>query len=190
MVVVTGLFSLITMVVIADFKSGTRVQKLQAAADELAANIRKAQALSYSNSKQMICGADGKVCLSGSSCDATYPTGCTNQFIIRYGFAVDSDGTHRKYMIGADYSDPGSYTAGESIPNGTVTLPANIVIHSVTPAHVSGVYDLSYVYDAANASPFIPCSSDCTTTIVLRDTVTDSLRSVVVHKQTGLAYVE
>lgn len=190
MLVVTAMFALIASAVVADFRSGTRVQKLQAAADELAGNIRKTQSLAFANSKQSICGSDGKVCLSGSACDVGYPTGCADQYVIRYGVAIDSDGTQKKYMIGADYSDAGNYTAGESIPGGTMTLPQNIVISAVSPAHSAGVYDLSYSYDAANASPFVACSSNCTTTITLRDTETSVTRSVIVRKQTGSVYVQ
>ncbi len=190
MLVVTGIFALIATAMVANFRSGTRVSKLQAAADEMAANIRKAQGLAYSNAKQKICSSDGLVCLSGSSCDVSYPTNCVDQFVIQYGVAIDLDSSHNKYMIGADYLNLGSYVAAEKIPNGIVTLPANIVIHSVSPAHVSGTYDLAYAYDAANASPFLACSANCTTTIVLRDTETSVTRSVVVRKQTGSVYVQ
>jgi hypothetical protein len=49
---------------------------------------------------------------------------------------------------------------------------------------------LVYIYDADNASPFVACSSNCTTTIVIKDTVTNLTKSVIVQKQTGAVYVQ
>lgn len=190
MIVVSGIFALIAGFIIADFRSGNRTQRLVAAADALAASVKKAQGLAYANAKQMICSTDNLVCLSGSACDGTYPTNCVNQYVSHYGVAIDIDESHNKYMTGADYGGLESYVTGEAIPNGIVTLPSGIVIDSVTPAPAAGAYSLSYIYDAANASPFITCSSNCTTTVVLRDTETQVTKSVVVQKQTGTVYVQ
>jgi prepilin-type N-terminal cleavage/methylation domain-containing protein len=190
MVVVTGIFALIATIVIAGFRSGNRTQRLVGAADQLAGNVKKAQGLAYSNTKQKICSTDNLVCLSGSACDGTYPANCVDQYVSHYGMAIDIDSSHNKYMLGADYGNMGNYVTGEAIPNGIVTLPSGIVIDSVTPAPAAGAYALEYIYDAANSSPFVTCSINCTTTIVLKDTETLVTKSVVVQKQTGAVYVQ
>jgi prepilin-type N-terminal cleavage/methylation domain-containing protein len=184
------IFGMLSSLMVADLRNGGRLQRLSAAADELASRIKQAQGLAYSNTKQEICSTDNLVCRSGSSCDAGYPTNCVSQYISRYGVALMSDGTNAKYMVGADFAGLGNYVAAEAVPMGTVTLRNNIVIDSVTPAHVAGTYDLVYVYDSANASPFISCSSNCTTRIVLRDTVLNKTKTVVVEKRTGIVSIE
>jgi len=188
---VVVIFSIISSLVVLDFRSNGRTQRLQGAADELASRIKQAQGLAYSNTKQFICSTDSLVCKSGSACDAAYPVNCVNQYISRYGLAFNTDGTKTKYAIGADYAGIGNYAAGEVISNGLVKLPADIVIdtvNSVSPPTAT-VYDLSYVYDSANASPFIACSSNCLTTIVLRDNVSSKTKTISVQKQTGIVSV-
>jgi prepilin-type N-terminal cleavage/methylation domain-containing protein len=187
--VVAGIFALIASMIMADFRNGNRLQRLTAAADELAANIKKAQGLAYANAKQMICSTDNLVCLSGSACDAAYPTNCATQYVSSYGVAL-SVGGNTKYMVGADYTGTGSYVTGEAIPRGLVTLPSGIIINSVTPAPGGSAYALEYIYDASNASPFVTCSSNCTTTIVLKDPQITPTKSVIVQKTTGSVYVQ
>jgi prepilin-type N-terminal cleavage/methylation domain-containing protein len=186
---VAGIFAILATIILADLRSGGRIQILQASADEMASRIKQAQDLAYSSAKQLICSTDGKVCKSGSTCDASYPTNCSMQYVTQYGIAL-SVGTSNKYMVGADYGNLGTYTTGEAVPNGLVTLPANIVIDSVTPNIVSPNYNLVFKYNATSASPFVPCSSNCTTTIVLKDNVSNVTRSVIYRTQTGLVSVE
>lgn len=187
--VTAGIFALLASLILADFRNGGRNDRLKAAADEMASRIKQAQGMAYANTKQMICN-DNLVCLSGSSCDASYPTNCLNQYVSRYGVAFVLDGANNKYMIGADYANFGTYVDAEAIPKGIVTLPTGYIINSVTPAIVAPNYNLVYIYDAANASPFVTCSSNCTTTIVIKDTVTNLTKSVIVQKQTGAVYVQ
>lgn len=185
-ITVAIIFSVLSTLVLFDFRTAGRKQRLQGTADEMASRIKQAQGLAYSNTKQIICSSDQKVCLSGSACDAGYPTNCTSQYIPRYGVRFDTDGTRTKYMIGADYSGYGGFTVNEAIPGGIMNLPSGIVIDSVTPAQVADQYDLNYIYDSSNASPFIPCASGCLTTVVLRDTISNATRTVTIQKQTGI----
>jgi len=187
LLVVVAIFAVLAASDLIDYRNSSRTQRLQRAADEMVERIKQAQGLAYANEKQMICTTDNLVCMSGSACDAAYPTNCINQYVSRYGIRFDTDGTKKKYMIGADYSGIGNFVTGESIPNGIVVLPSDITINSVTPAQVAGAYDLSYVYDSSNASPFITCSSNCVTTIVLKDNVANVTKTVIVQKRTGIA---
>jgi len=189
LVVVAGIFIVLSGIILADLRTGNRGQILQGAADEMASRIKHAQDLAYSSTKQNICSTDGKVCLSGSACDPSYPANCSMQYVTQYGVAFNV-GSSSKYMIGADYSSLGAYTTGEAIPNGLVTLPANIVINSVTPNITAPNYNLVFQYNSTNASPFMPCASNCKTTVVLKDNVSNRTKTVVYRVQTGLVTVE
>jgi len=192
-VVAAGIIAILSAQMILDLRGIGKAQRLQAAGNEMASRIKQAQGLAYSNTKQMICSTGNLVCRSGSACDAGYPTGCVNQYVSRYGVRFDTDGTQTKYMIGADYSDYVNFVAGEAIPGGVVTLPKGITISSVSPAQVAGAYDLNYIYDSANASPFVACAPSCAnTTITLKDaSVTPNLtKTVVIQKMTGLVSVQ
>lgn len=188
--VAAGIFALLAGLVTADLHTAGRLALLNGAANELAANIRSVQGLAYSNTSQEICSLDSLVCKSGSTCDASYPTNCVKQAVSYYGIDLDTDASHNKYALGADYNNSATYVAGETIPTGLITLPKNIVFNSVTPAGGAGVYDLTYAYNPTNASPFVTCSSNCTTTIVLKDNQTNATKTIVVQKVTGIVYVQ
>ncbi len=187
--VVAAIFAMLSTASLVDYRNSDRNRRLSGAADEMASRIKTAQGMAYANAKQMICSTDSLVCKSGSACDASYPTNCNSQYVSRYGVRFDTDGNKNKYMVGADYANYGSFAVGEAVPNGVVTLPSGIVINSVTPAQVAGAYDLSYIYDSANASPFVTCSSNCLITVVLKDNQTNSTKTVTVQKRTGLVTV-
>lgn len=187
--VVAAIFVVLSMADLINYRKSDRSRRLSAAADELASRIKTAQGMAYANTKQMICSTDNLVCKSGSACDATYPTNCNNQYVPRYGVRFDTDSTKTKYMVGADYANFGNFVVGEAITNGVVTLPSGIIINSVTPAQVAGAYDINYIYDSANASPFVTCSSNCLTTIVLRDNQTSATKTITVQKRTSLVTV-
>jgi prepilin-type N-terminal cleavage/methylation domain-containing protein len=189
-VVAAGIFALLAGLVTADLHSAGRLALLNGAANELAANIRSVQGLAYSNAPQEICNLDSLVCKSGSTCDSSYPTNCVKQAVSYYGIKLDTDASHNKYLLGADYNNSGTYGAAETIPTGLVTLPKNIVFNSVTPAVGATVYDLSYAYNPTNASPFVTCSSNCTTTVVLKDTQSNATKTIVIQKVTGVVYVQ
>jgi prepilin-type N-terminal cleavage/methylation domain-containing protein len=193
--VVCTIFAMLSVVDIIDYRRADRNRRLSGAADEMASRIKQAQGLAYANAKQFICSTDNKVCLSGSACDASFPTNCVSQYVTRYGVRFDTDGSNNKYMIGADYSSFGSFTVGEAIPSGTVTLPSGITMSSITsadnpPTRSATLYDLNFIYDSTNASPFITCSSNCLTTVVLKDAQTNATKTVTVQKRTGLVMVQ
>jgi len=193
--VVCTIFAMLSVVDLIDYRRADRNRRLSAAADEMASRVKQAQGLAYANAKQLICSTDNKVCLSGSACDATYPTNCVSQYVTRYSVRFDTDGNNNKYMIGADYSSYGSFTVGEAIPNGTVTLPSDITMSSITsadnpPTRSATKYDLNFIYDSTNASPFITCSTNCLTTVVLKDGTTNATKTVTVQKRTGLVTVQ
>ena len=195
LLIVSGILAMLATVVVLDMRGINKNQRLLAAANEMASRIKEAEGLAYSNTKQSICSmgpADGFVCGSGSGCDSSR-SNCSNQYIARYGVRFDTDGAKTKYMIGADYASYGSFDVREAIPIGITTLPTGITISSVVPAQVAGAYDLNYIYDSADASPFISCGGSCTnTTITLKDTsVTPNLtHTVTIQKMTGLVSVK
>jgi prepilin-type N-terminal cleavage/methylation domain-containing protein len=195
LLIVAGILAMLATVVVLNLRGINENQRLLGAANEMASHIKQAEGLAYSNTKQSLClngPDDGFVCGSGSACDAIL-SDCVNQYIAQYGVRFDTDGTKTKYMVGADYASYGSFDVREAIPDGIIKLPTNIIISSVTPAQVAGAYDLNYVYNSANASPFISCGSTCTnTTITLTDTsVSPNLtHTVTVQKMTGLVSVQ
>jgi prepilin-type N-terminal cleavage/methylation domain-containing protein len=188
--VVVIIFSTLSAVILANFKGSSRNQRLVAAADEMASRIRQAQGLAYGNVSQEICDDDFNVCGSGSACDATYPANCFATWGFYYGVKFDTDGGKDKYAIGVDLG-PDQYAQKQTVPGSLVTLPKDIIIDSVSPIAVPPAsYDLRYVYNSANASPFVFCSTGCITTVVLKDTVTSATKTIKIVKQTGIVTVE
>jgi prepilin-type N-terminal cleavage/methylation domain-containing protein len=199
LLVVAGIFAMLASELLIDMRGIGKNQRLLSVANEISSRIKQAQGLAYSNTKQSICtlgAADGFVCGSGTTCGGV-PANCTNQYIARYGIRFDTDGTKKKYMIGADYNAYGSFDVREAVPGGIITLPSGITITQVclgaSCVQGAGLYDLNYIYDAADASPFISCGSTCANTTI---TITDSSvspsisRTVTVQKMTGLVSVQ
>jgi prepilin-type N-terminal cleavage/methylation domain-containing protein len=199
LLVVASIFAMLASEILIDMRGIGKNQRLLSVANEIGSRIKQAQGLAYSNTKQSICTlgpADGFVCGSGSACDSN-KANCTSQYIARYGMRFDTDGTKTKYMIGADYNAYGSFDVKEAIPGGIIALPAGITISQVclgaSCVQVAGLYDLNYIYDAADASPFIACGSTCAnTTVTIKDSsVTPNItRTVTVQKMTGLVSVQ
>jgi len=183
--IVAAIFALLSVVDLIDYRKSDRTRVLSGAADEMSSRIKEAQGLAYANAKQSICSTDNTVCKVASDCN-NIPSNCIKQYVSHYGVRFDTDGTKTRYMIGADYAALGNYAVGEAIPNRVIKLPPNIIISSVAPTQVAGAYDLNYIYDSTNASPFVTCSSNCLATIVLKDTVTNATKTVTVQKSTGL----
>jgi type II secretory pathway pseudopilin PulG len=172
-------FVLISGAVIANFSSARGSARLRAAAQELAANIKRAQAYAYANTTQSVC-TDNLICGSGSACDALAPAGCTATPILSYGVVLDANSDGKAYVIYADADNSGSYRAGEAIPYGMVALPLGITFQSVANN------SLLYSYSQANSAPFVSCSGGgCTTTAVLYDANTKAVKTVSISKQTG-----
>ena len=155
-------FVLISSAVIANFSSARGSARLRAAAQELAANIKRAQAYAYANTQQSVC-ADNLIC-----------------GILSYGVVLDANSDGKAYVIYADADNSGSYRAGEAIPFGTIALPSGITFQSVVNNN------LLYSYSQANSAPFVSCSGGgCTTTAVLYDANTKAVKTVSISKQTG-----
>ena len=190
--VVVAVFVTLSSIIVVDYRNNGRKQRLQGIADEMASRIKQAQGLAYASTRQNICSTDKNVCGAGSACDPS-TTNCSLAYVFRYGIRFDTDGTQKKYMIGADYDSTryGQFDVKEAIANGIVTLPSGVKITSVTPAQVAGMYDLDYIYDSSNYWPFLSCAANCLTTIVLTDTgVTPNItKTVTVQKQTGIVSV-
>ncbi len=167
--VVAAIFVLIAVVILANYRGGNRNQRLKLVTEEVLANIRLTQSLAYANAPQDICDADGSVCGSGSLCDPAYPAGCSKKYVWQYGMKFGVDDDRVKYAIGADYNADGQYQSGEIIPNGTVTLPADLVIDSYWAIPD---YDIIFAYNSTYFSAFGPKKGDGIEEITIRDTVT------------------
>jgi prepilin-type N-terminal cleavage/methylation domain-containing protein len=187
--VVAAIFAMLSTVDLINYRKSDRNRQLSNAADEMSSRIKEAQGLAYANAKQSICSTDNTVCKVASDCN-NIPSNCIKQYVSHYGVTFGTVADNTKYMIGADYSAFGAYVVNEAIPNGIVKLPSGIIILSVTPAHTDLFYDLNYIYDSANASPFVTCSTNCVTTVVLKDTVTNNTKTVTVQKRTSLVTVQ
>ncbi len=181
--VMTTVFVVIAATALANFTFTGGGARLRNAANELAANIKRAQTLAYVNLSLPIC-SDFKVCGSGSSCDAGMPTGCTDTPILSYGVALNVGSDSKTYVIFADANYNGVYDAGEAISGGTKKLPSGVTFTSITPPANN---PLIFSYNAGNTAPFVYCSPapNCTTVITLRADNVTVVRKIEVSVQTG-----
>lgn len=105
-----GIFIIVTTMVVTNFRGGSRSDELKIVAETIASNLRRAQ----------------NMALAGEQFLGMTPAG-------GYGVYFNS-GNPDQYLIFADKNGNFSYDANEALPDGSITLPPNIVITGVLPA--------------------------------------------------------
>ncbi len=139
MLVVLFIVTLISSIVLVNFRSGEADINLREAAQKLALDLRRAQA-----------SAESVSTLPASS---SVPYG--------YGIYLDQS-TPTSYIFFADLNNDKSYSISDQIIE-TITLPANIQIMSLSPGSPLQVYFLS-----PSPVTYINLSTSSTATIILQ----------------------
>ena len=110
-----GIFVIITTMVVANFRAGSRSDELKIAADALSSDLRRAQ----------------NMALAGQEVNGVTPTG---------GYGVYFDlGEPGHYIIFADANDNQKYDVGEDLSDGKIVLARDVRITGIQPLVTSSV---------------------------------------------------
>lgn len=115
LLVAMSIFVIITAMVVANFRAGSRSDELRIAAETLVSNLRKAQ----------------NMALAGQLKDGISPLGGYGV----YFKLAESD----RYIIFADLDGELDYDMGEALADGTVILPRDVRIDGIQPTVISTV---------------------------------------------------
>lgn len=160
LLVAISIFIVVTSLVVANFRRGTRSDELRIAAFGLASTLRRAQTMA----------------MTGALINGAMPLG-------GYGVHMTKDEPTR-YIIFAD-SDDKMYGVGEELEGGIISLPHNIVIDQLVPAPVSVVFTppkpTIYINGGTNFNLVI---------ITLKDLISGQAKKVIVNRISGQISVE
>jgi prepilin-type N-terminal cleavage/methylation domain-containing protein len=157
LLVALGIFVIITAMVVANFRAGSRSDELRIAAETLVSNLRKAQNMS----------------LAGQLINGNSPPG-------GYGVYFKLSDTDR-YIIFADLNGDLGYTAGEALADGTIILPRDIRILNIQPTAVS-----SAIFKPPKPTIYINgATTEATLSVTLKHNLSGKTRTVTVKRISG-----
>lgn len=152
-----GIFVVVTAMVVANFRGGSRSDELRIASEALISNLRKAQNMAFSG--QLVNGVN--------------PPG-------GYGVYFKLSEPDR-YVIFADQDGDFGYTAGEGLIDGTIILPKDIRISAVGPQANSSV-----VFKPPKPTIYINgATADATLSVKLVHNLSGKTRTVTVKRISG-----
>lgn len=157
-----GIFIVITTMVVANFRAGSRSDELKVAADALGADLGRAQ----------------NMALAGQEVNGVTPTG-------GYGVYFTTNEPSR-YIIFVDSNDNQKYDVGEDLAGGKILLPKNVTITSVQPLASS-----SAVFKPPKPMVYINGgTTDNMLIVVLKHTLTGKTRKIILNRISGRIDVE
>jgi prepilin-type N-terminal cleavage/methylation domain-containing protein len=157
-----GIFIVVTGMVVANFRAGSRSDELKITADALVSNLRRAQNMS----------------LAGELVNGVTPPG---------GYGVYFNlGTPNRYVIFADSNGNLVYDANEDLSDGLIVLPKDIVINTVSPKNISSV-----VFKPPKPTIYINGDPPSDTLVVtLKHNVTGKSKKIIVNRISGRIDIE
>jgi len=162
LLVAMGIFIVITSMVVANFRTGSRSDELKIAAEALVSNLRKAQ----------------NMALAGQLKDGVSPAG-------GYGLyfkLADSD----RYIIFADLDGGLDYDFNEALADGTVILPRDVRIINIEPTVIANV-----IFKPPKPIIYINGgTSEATLTITLKHNLSGQTRKVMLKRISGQIGIE
>lgn len=157
LLVSVSIFVIITGMVVANFRAGSRNDELRISAQALVSDLRKAQ----------------NMALAGELVNDISPPG---------GYGVYFNiGTPDRYIIFADLDGELDYDIGEAISGGTIILPEDVVITSIQPLVIS-----SAIFKPPKPTIYINGGTDESTfSVTLTHALNNQTRQVVVKRISG-----
>lgn len=155
-----GIFIIVTGMVVANFRAGSRSDELKISADALVSNLRRAQ----------------NMALAGEEINGVVPP---------YGVYFNS-GNSSQYIIFADRNGNLIYDLNEDLPDGVIVLPKDVVMMSVNPGNVASVVfkpPKPTIY--INGDP--PADM---LTVTLKQNLTGQSKKIIVNRISGRIDVE
>lgn len=197
-----GIFTIITMIVVAGFQSGAQADTLRLAADDAAGQLRALSGMAQTGRRIGICtgSRSGVVCEDSSL--SVCPDSCLEQVPQGgYGVHIDRNTEPAQLIFFAD-SMPGEpahgYTEGEMLPGEGIHLPRFVVIDDISvvgsPTRSEtqqGIRTMDIVFEPPEPVIwFNGLQQGIETRIRLRHEKTEKTRTIVVRRLSGLIEVE
>ncbi len=198
-----GIFTIITMTVVAGFQSGAQSDTLRLAADNVAAQLRELVGMAQTGRRIGICTETQQV---GVVCEGAARSVCSDSCVSQVpqgGYGIHIDRTMQPVQLSffADGMPGGtlhSYTIGETIPGAGIDLPRFVVIDDIrivgspTPAETQqGITTMDIVFEPPEpAIWFNQLQQGIETRIQMRHEKTGRTRTIVVRRLSGLIEVE
>lgn len=185
MLITLGIFSVITGMVMVNFRVGQQGDELRIAGRLVESRIRRAQTAAIAGETIFICKGgtdDKKVCPSGDSADCA---GGTCQRDIPRGYGVHfSPGTAAGSLIYfADTDGDRVFQAREEISSYSVTSGAFVTISSISPEQ-SGMLDIVFVPPKPSVL-FNGVTTSAIATVQLQHSTTNATRDVSLNRISG-----
>lgn len=166
-----GIFIVVTTMVVANFRAGSRSDELKISAETLVSNLRRAQ----------------NMALAGQLTDGVTPPG-------GYGVYFKLADVNR-YIIFADSNGNLIYDDGEALGDGTIILPLNVIIEKIKKS--SGpVLSGEVVFKPPKPTIYIcktgviPCETEDALFVTLKHTLSNKTQQVSVSRISGRINVE
>jgi Tfp pilus assembly protein FimT len=157
-----GIFIIITTMVVANFRAGSRGDDLRISAEAMVSNLRKAQ----------------NMALAGQPTNDIIPPG-------GYGLYFNL-ATPDRYVIFADVNGNLAYDSGEALVDGLVTLPREVRITSVSPVIISTV-----VFKPPKPTIYINGGpTEAALSVTIKHTSSEQTRTVTVNRVSGRIDIE
>jgi len=162
LLVAMGIFVIITGMVVANFRTGSRSDELKIAAETLVSNLRKAQ----------------NMALAGQLLNGVSPPGGYGV----YFKLAEAD----RYIIFADSDGQLDYDLGERLADGAVVLPRDIRILSIELAPTGPVLAASAIFKPPKPTIYINGgTSGSVLSVTLKHNLSGQTRKVVIKRISG-----
>ncbi len=162
LVVAMGIFVVITSIVVANFRAGSRSDELRIAAEAMVSNLRKVQ----------------NMALAGQLTEGVNPPGGYGV----YFKLADSD----RYITFADLDGELDYDFGEALADGTIILPRDVRIIEVEPTVITSV-----IFKPPKPTVYINGGTwETTLTVTLKHNLSGQTRKVIVKRISGQIGIE
>ncbi len=166
-----GIFIVVTTMVVANFRAGSRSDELKIAAETLVSNLRRAQ----------------NMALAGQLTNGMTPQG-------GYGVYFKlADVDH--YVIFANNSGNLVYDDGEALADGVITLPLNVKLEKIEKSSGAALFG-DVVFKPPKPVIYIcktgvtPCQTEDALFITLKHTLSNKTQQVSVNRVSGRINVE
>ena len=190
LLITVGIFSMVTGLVMVNFRVGQQGDELRIAGRLVESRIRRAQTAAIAGELIFVCkgGADDlKVCPSGDSADCV---GGTCQRDIPRGYGVHfSPGTDESGLVFfADTDGDRIFQAREEIQRFSVTSGAFVIVSSISPEQ-NNVLDIVFVPPKPSIL-FNGGTTSAIATVQLQHTTTNATRDVTLNRISGQVSTE
>jgi len=190
MLISIGIFSVITGVVMANFRIGSQGDELRSASQLVASSIRRVQTAAIAGQTTYICrdadGHDVKVCPTGQDAECGAGTCVSDVPRGGYGLHFDTVEPGNRFMITyADINNDGLFQATEDIRHDNVSPNIYVNVVGVTPTMLGSMLDIVFAPPRPTVRFNGGATSDLVATVKLQHRTTMLEKEVTVNSISG-----